>query len=98
MRRAKIALFAGILSLVMADLSQTVAYGQNVSTLDTLWSRLNLGNLQNLLDTNDASEAELMLKPPLPAPLPRVGRVTLMSCSSHWSYLGSTVCNRGMVS
>lgn len=63
MRRAKIALFAGILSLVMADLSQTVAYGQNVSTLDTLWSRLlNLGNLQNLLDTNDASEAELMLK------------------------------------
>ncbi|MBK7748140.1 MAG: hypothetical protein IPI39_12890 [Candidatus Obscuribacter sp.] len=62
MRRAKIALFAGILSLVMADLSQTMAYGQNVSTLDTLWSRLNLGNLQNLLDTNDASEAELMLK------------------------------------
>lgn len=62
MRRIKIALFAGILSLTMADLGQTVAYGQNVSTLDTLWSRLNIGNLQNLLDTNDASEAEVMLK------------------------------------
>lgn len=62
MRRAKLALFAGILALVMADLGQTVAYGQNLSTLDTLWSRLNLGNLQNLLDTNDASEAEVMLK------------------------------------
>lgn len=62
MRRAKIALFAGILSLFMADLSHTAAYGQNVSTLDTLWSRLNLGNLQNLLDTKDASEAEMMLK------------------------------------
>jgi hypothetical protein len=62
MRRAKLALFAGTLALVMADLGQTVAYGQNLSNLDTLWSRLNLGNLQNLLDTNDASEAEVMLK------------------------------------